>query len=598
MKHKFLLAGLSVAATVCLALGISACGGNSGPTGTGETDPASGLRFTLSDDADSYAVTGVSDCSVKSVTIPATYKGLPVTAIGDEAFAGDKADDKNASNNCGALESVTIPASVTEIGNYAFFWCTSLTKVTFAQTSELDSIGRYAFFFCRSLTNIAIPDSVSRIGESAFENCIDLKEVDIPEEAEDIGVSAFEGCSSLVEVVIPNGVTTIYNSMFNGCTKLTTVTVPETVTTIESMAFNNCSSLADLDLPDTITYIGSSAFNGTAMYDDEEAWDGEAHDVLYIGNYLIRAKSTVEGVQESTDADGNPYHHYTVRQGIRVVAGQAFSGCTEINKITLPDSVISIGDQAFLGCNKLADIEIPDTIQSIGADVFTNTKFYTSAENWDADNILYLGNYLIAANGKPNGSMKRMTTLGDVPADYTVKEGTTVIAGEAFLGCDNMTTVTVPDSVTYLGDRAFAACGAMTDATIGEGVTSLGYQLFFQCSALTSVTVMGDLTSIESDAFRQCSNIAKLYFNGDKAAWDEVAVSESLVVISVVDETDWTTTTEQSDAFELLTVCLFSADQPDVTLGADGKDEDGYAYWHLDPETGKPALWAAPSTAN
>lgn len=123
--------------------------------------------------------------------------------------------------NCTNLILITIPASVTEIGNSAFRDCKNLQSVNFGDNSQLQSIGDYAFNGCSSLTSVTIPEGVTEIGDSAFENCTSLTSITLPSSLTSIGTSAFVNCRSLTSITIPEGVTSIGTLAFDDCTSLT-----------------------------------------------------------------------------------------------------------------------------------------------------------------------------------------------------------------------------------------------------------------------------------------------------------------------------------------------------------------------------------------
>ena len=208
-----------------------------------------------------------------------------VTRIAEGAFC-----------DCWELTSITIPNSVTSIGNSAFSWCSSLQKVIVkdiaawcgisfsdpgsnplcyahhfysdenTEITELiipnsvTSIGNMAFSGCSALTSITIPNSVTSIGNYAFDNCSGLTSITIPNSVTSIGGGAFRSCSGLTSITIPNSVTSIGESAFYGCSGLTSITIPNSVTSIGYQAFYQCSDLTSITIGGGVKTISSRAF--------------------------------------------------------------------------------------------------------------------------------------------------------------------------------------------------------------------------------------------------------------------------------------------------------------------------------------------------
>jgi hypothetical protein len=193
----------------------------------------------------------------------------------------------------GKGQSCTIPNSVTTIGEFAFYYCESLTNVNLP--NSVTNIERFAFSTCSRLANVTIPDSVTSIGVVAFDSCSSLKSITIPASVTELGSGAFSFCSQLSAIsvassnvfysdidgilfnklrtvliqypaaklgdyVIPFTVTSIEASAFSGCSGLTGVSIPNGVTLIPNEAFGWCSSLASVSLPASVTTIGANAF--------------------------------------------------------------------------------------------------------------------------------------------------------------------------------------------------------------------------------------------------------------------------------------------------------------------------------------------------
>ncbi|MBR4828641.1 MAG: leucine-rich repeat protein [Muribaculaceae bacterium] len=194
-------------------------------------------------------VTNTLVAAFNSTTIPST-----VTAIGDDAFAGDAYSGWGYYTGC-AIPDIVLPNSVKTIGNRAFYLCSDLRNISIGD--EVTVIGDYAFFWC-GLSGITIPNTVNTIGEGAFYYCTNLTSVDIPNSVTSIGNSAFCG-SGLKSVIIPNSIISISSSMFKNCGALTSVTIPNSVTAIGDDAFNN-TSLESVTIPSSVTSIGKYAF--------------------------------------------------------------------------------------------------------------------------------------------------------------------------------------------------------------------------------------------------------------------------------------------------------------------------------------------------
>ena len=213
-----------------------------------------------------------------AVSIPGTINGLPVTRIG-EAFS-----------SCFSLTSVTIPDTVTNIGEYGFFYCTNLTNVT--MYGGVTSIEVDAFEDCYNLTSVIMGNGVTSIGAGAFQSCIRLVTATIPKSVTSIGAVAFRGCSSLTSVMIGNSVTSIGEGAFQSCSNLTTVTIPNSVTDIGEGAFAQCPNLISATIGRGVTSIGDSAFDtcasltgvyfrGNAPNANSSVFNGDAYATVY-----------------------------------------------------------------------------------------------------------------------------------------------------------------------------------------------------------------------------------------------------------------------------------------------------------------------------
>lgn len=278
--------------------------------------------------------------------------------------------------------------------------------------------------------------------------------VEIPSEVNgitvtEIGKDVFKDNKNVGRLIIPDSVTKLGYRMCSGCTALSEVRLPAGLTVIPDEAFDGCSSLRTVNFPDTLKEIRSDAFCGTDL--TEFIAPDSLTDVWAYAFKDCGALSAVE------------------LKNVRSVGDGAFESCTALRSIRLSDKMTELSDHIFDGCSSLADIDMPDKPIAVSFSVFNGTAYYNEPSNWE-NGVLYVDGYLIAVS-------KDFAPL----TEYTVKDGTIVIADDAFSGVgysSKLKKMTLPTGLYRIGKYAFSKLFSLTEINIPDTVRSIGYGAF------------------------------------------------------------------------------------------------------------------------
>jgi hypothetical protein len=505
MKNFFKLLGI-IAFVAVFGFSMIACSGGGGNSGPGsDSDPISNPKdYDYIEENGTITIVGYTGPG-GNIAIPEKINGKPVTTIG--GTSGGDYIFWIAFSDCTSITKVTIPNSVTKIGEAAFQNCTSLTSVTIP--NSVTKIGYWAFYGCTSLTGITIPNSVTSIENNTFMYCTSLTSITIPNSVTKIGQGAFSECTSLASVTIGNSVTKIGESAFNGCTSLTSITIPDSVTSIGYAAFQRCTSLTSITIGNGVTnfewladffdYTSLTTINVDANNTEYSSTDGVLYDKNKTTLILCpRGKTGTYTIPDSVTSiernafessiwwyeDGVMYHGYsscTSLTAINVDAGNTtYSSQDGVlytkdktalikypagkagTSFTIPDSVTGMAENSFMYCTSLESVTLGNSVTGIGWDAFYGCANLT-AINVDAGNTKYSSQNGILYN-------KEKTTLIKYPEGraenyFTISGSITKIDYQAFHGCKKITSVTIGNSVTSIEGYAFIACTSLTSVT-------------------------------------------------------------------------------------------------------------------------------------
>lgn len=521
--------------------------------------------------------------NLRSVTIPNS-----VTHIGSGAFSGSALsyDENNWANGGLYIDHCLVTTNyeqIAETGNFTVIEGTRLIADRILSNNT-------------SLTSITIPNSVTHIGNNILEGCENLTSIHVLAVTPPvITPSTFEGINTGIQVSIPEGSTALYEADTNWkaflgfcsgvlsgtcgenltwtltldnntltisgagemddyeqwgnnpqpwqqySSYINKVHIADGVTSIGKQAFANCNNITSVNLPNSINHIGAYAFESTQLYYDDSNW---SNGVLYIDNCLIIANEEVSG-------------DYAITEGTRIIADNAFSSHIENDLLTgiiLPNSVIHIGKGAFNSRN-ITKVIIGSGTQSIGEDAFS------WCENLSEINIAATTPPVIAANTfqyistdlqitVPEGSeslyladpnWKRLFDIASGVVEgicgenltwvLNMKDSTLTISGygdmdnyniwsddnyvpmpwEEFR--PNIKTVILPDGITSVGDFAFVSdYEVLTTVNLPEGIRRIG-KYAFAGNALTSVSIPASVELIDTAAFYYCTELTAVHVN-------------------------------------------------------------------------------------
>lgn len=352
----------------------------------------------------------------KDVIIPDEIDSHKVTEIDSIAFSGRE-----------NITSVSIPDSVTYIGENAFLLCTGLTEINVADgnTAYYSEEGNLyeashkllQYAVGKTEKEFKVPDNVTSIGSSAFACCTNLETVIIGGSVTEIEESTFEGCTNLTSVSISNGVITIGREIFSGCKRLGAISIPGSVETIGSRAFIGCTSLKEINV---------DAENANYHSTDGSLYDKTDKLIQYVPGKSDTVFLTPDGTTAIGDYAFEGSQNLTrisVPTGVKSIGAGAFRDCSNLSSVNVPNGVTVIGESAFYGCNKLKNISLPAGVARIEMSTFWNCS-----------------------------SLERI----ELP------KGLIAIGAMAFWNCGSLTEITLPDSITDIEAFAFSDCSRLT----------------------------------------------------------------------------------------------------------------------------------------
>jgi len=433
-------------------------------------------------------------------SLPALNITSSVVSIGAQAFCSSSATITVDANNpnYSALDGVLFNKDKTRL-----FHCPTSKTGGYVVPTSVNFIENRAFNFCRLLTSLTIPSSVTTIGDYDFYYCSGLTSVNIPASVTSIGKYAFYVCSSLISVTIPSGVPAINEYTFYGCSGLTSIVIPSSVISVADYAFALCSNLTSIDIPASVTSLGKYAFYN-----------------------CIKLTSVA------------------IPNGVAAINDWTFSFCSSLTSVAIPSSVTSIGGYAFYGCSGLTSIKTYRTSPlnlSPSPNVFYNVNkttctlyvpfgtsgLYRAANQWqDFVNIVEMPDFKLSAATANIATGSGSTATVELTSNiaWTASSDQTWLAMSPTSGTGNKT-------LTFTAEANTAATTRTATVTLSAtGVTSLTVTVTQAAKIITHFTPVWT-----GNGFDQMNiNIYSAKMDGvEMEAGDEVGIFDGAICVGV-----------------------------------------------------------------
>ena len=436
--------------------------------------------------------------------------------IKDDVFIGIKSGIIEKKED---LKTVEVPDNVTEIGIFAFAYCTKLERVTLPDSIKEIRMG--AFYDCQNLKDIKLPERLEVIRNGAFLKCKSLTEIDIPNDVRVIEEGAFSECSSLTNVQLPNTITEIKEKTFSDCINLKSVYLPDSIKTIGSAAFYNCSSLSTVRMSEGIESVGENVFGGTEAFKSSMV---DEYGSIYFGKVLlynnglndnVRVKDSTKVIANAVFINNSKLREIELPEGIIEIGDNCFENCEALKKIDIKEGLKKIGENSFAG-SRVEEVKLPESITEIGYGAFNNCKdLYDinlpseieSIAGYSLENTKYLNNIKPDEYGCKYVDNILLTSENNESSIIYIKAGTRLIGAQAFKNRKDIEEVYIPKSVETICAEAFFQCSNLRKVDFEDGIKlrEIHYFTFVGCVKMENIDLPNSLTAIYAYSFGDCS---------------------------------------------------------------------------------------------
>ena len=432
-------------------------------------------------DAQKNAIRKVGEITIpETVTAGVTYNGvLQGTATYKVIMLRANLFRAASSGVTSQITKITIPKTVEHIESRCFDQCENMTEFVIEGandgTSQLKEIDSHAFLNCKKLASITLPNSVTYLGENnpnsydggVFEGCESLTSFTFPSSyaSNNLPSYTFKNCTNLATINW-NGYNPkrLNKNAFENCDKITWSQVPQSVEELGDKCFYDCAALTSVDLS-KIKKMDTGVFWGTPLTSVE--WPAAVTEIPANTFWACGQLTTIKGIPGQPGAWDN----------ITKIGANAFNMCAALTTIKLPAELKTIDAQAFRSCDHLATVDYGTKVETIGDGAFWYTRalkkffFKGSVKTLGADAFRESGLTCVHLKGDMTigkEAFMNCTSLKYVefPATSSATQPLTYVAESMFAGCTSLPFITLPSTVTEIKANAFNGCSHLNYVNI------------------------------------------------------------------------------------------------------------------------------------
>ncbi|MBR4308090.1 MAG: leucine-rich repeat protein [Oscillospiraceae bacterium] len=491
-------------------------------------------------------VTGFDD-SVDDVIIPDCIDEIPVVTIGQKAFANSHVRsvvfgchittvEAEAFNTCEQLSSVIFSPVLATMGDYAIAHCPELMGLKFPNT--LVELGMYALYDNTSLRKVDLGQGITTIGNGSFYGCASLETVLFGQSLQKIGNNAFANCNKLNHVSYAGG-SQQYQSIEIGSNNsplssayfhYNTVSNPVRFTTTCQGYYSSCE-LCMRNLRYTLTegaehlwYEGQCVLCDVPSYLKYSISQNCQLSVTGYDKSVIEIliPETIEFLPVYTIASNafsfdSQLERVSLPASLNSMGAGCFQYATALRQVSMQDGLQSIGVASFTGCTALEEMILPHSVTSLGGSAFRDCTGLKKVVL--SDKLTTIDTYVF----------KNCASLEEI----TVPSGLKYIWDEAFYDCDSLTEVVLPDTFTTFGQSAFYDCDGLRTMEVGANLVGINIKAFYDCDSLQAIVIPNTCILIDQYAFYHCDSLERAEIGAQKIqyyAFSECAGLTDLVL--------------------------------------------------------------------